>query len=335
MFRIFIADPDFGTRKALTLLLRRKLGIENIVEIEDMEALVRALAGTPPDLLLLDWRLDGSPAAETCRLLRKAYPGLKIVLLSLDAGDAAPAREAGADFIYKGASPHELIATLTPLLRKNSKSSLLLERLSVNLADWQRKLDKATGKESIMQTNRSNAGTLVAGAILIFFGLLALAGQLLNVMDWGFIWPLAIVGVGSMFFLAMVAGGKQYAAFAVPGSIISGIGLILLFENVTGHWRTMSYFWTLIVLFVGVGIYLMGWYGGDTGQRRAGWRVMRIGFILFIIFGAFFEMIFASSNLVFPALLILLGIYLILARSGPFSEKKLDEPTDNSLPPAS
>jgi len=28
------------------------------------------------------------------------------------------AKEAGADFIYKGASPDELIATLTPLLRK-------------------------------------------------------------------------------------------------------------------------------------------------------------------------------------------------------------------------
>jgi DNA-binding response OmpR family regulator len=76
------------------------------------------LADTSPDLLLLDWRLYGSPAAETCRLLRKAYPRLKMVLLSVDAGDAVAAREAGADFIHKGASPDELIATLTPLLRK-------------------------------------------------------------------------------------------------------------------------------------------------------------------------------------------------------------------------
>lgn len=117
MFNIFIADPEAVTRKALILLLRCKLGIDSIVEIEDVETLIRTLADTSPDLLLLDWKLYGSPAAETCRLLRKAYPELKIVLLSVDSGDAAAAAEAGAVFIYKGASPDELIATLTPLLR--------------------------------------------------------------------------------------------------------------------------------------------------------------------------------------------------------------------------
>jgi two-component system nitrate/nitrite response regulator NarL len=118
MIRILIADPDSATRKALILLLRRKLGTNGILEVKDVETLIRTLADTSPDLLLLDWGLYGSPAPETCRLLRKAYPHLKIVLLSVDASDATAAKEAGADFIHKGASPDELIATLTPLLRK-------------------------------------------------------------------------------------------------------------------------------------------------------------------------------------------------------------------------
>lgn len=118
MNRILIADPDSATRKALILLLRRKLGTDCIIEIGDVETLIRALADLPPDLLLLDWRLYGSPATETCRLLQKAYPEIKIVLLSVDANDATAAKEAGADFIYKGDSPDELIATLTLLLRK-------------------------------------------------------------------------------------------------------------------------------------------------------------------------------------------------------------------------
>jgi DNA-binding NarL/FixJ family response regulator len=118
MVRILIADPVPATRKALILLLQRKLGGEMIVEVEDVETLIRLLADTPPDLLLLDGQLYGSPGVETCRLLRKAYPELKTVLLSVDAGDAVAAREAGVGFIHKGASPDELIATLTPLLRK-------------------------------------------------------------------------------------------------------------------------------------------------------------------------------------------------------------------------
>jgi len=120
MIRIVIADPDPATRKALTLLLRRKMGTNSIVHVGDVETLIHTLAKDSPDLLLLDWRLYGSPATDTCRLLQKAYPGLKIILLSVNAEDEAAAKEAGADFIHKGVLPDELIATLTPLLRKNT-----------------------------------------------------------------------------------------------------------------------------------------------------------------------------------------------------------------------
>jgi hypothetical protein len=187
-----------------------------------------------------------------------------------------------------------------------------------------------------MQANRSNAGALIAGTLLIIFGLMALAGQFFHMVDWGFLWPFAILGVGALFFVAMFAGGKGTAAFAIPGSIISGIGLVMLFQNITQHWESMSYFWTLIILFVGIGIYVMGWFAGDENQKRSGWRVMKVGFILFIIFGAFFETIFSSfSNIVFPVLLILLGAYLVLSRSGLLGAKKTDEPSDTIVPPAS
>ncbi|MFT3891065.1 MAG: response regulator [Anaerolineales bacterium] len=118
MIRILIADPDSATRKALALLLQHKLGAYSIIEVQDVETLIRALADSSPDILLLDWRLYGSPAPETCLLLQKAYPQLKIVLLSVDANDEGTAKSAGADFIYKGASPDELIAILKPLLTK-------------------------------------------------------------------------------------------------------------------------------------------------------------------------------------------------------------------------
>lgn len=183
-----------------------------------------------------------------------------------------------------------------------------------------------------MQANRSNAGALIGGAILIAFGLLSLAGQIFRNVNWGMLWPFLIIGFGTLFFAAMFAGGKQSAGFAVPGSIIGGIGLVLLFQSLTHHWKSMSYFWTLIILFVGMGIYIMGWYGGDENQKQSGSRVMKVGFVLFIIFGAFFELMFSSYNgIIFPLLLILLGIYLVAARSGLVGGKKND--STDSLPP--
>jgi DNA-binding NarL/FixJ family response regulator len=120
VIRILIADPDSATRKALRSLLQRMLGSFEIVEAGNFETLIRQLTDMQPDLLLLDWRLHGTPAPETCKLVHKAYPLIKIILLSVDANDASAAQEAGAVFIHKGAAPDQLIAILKPLLSQAS-----------------------------------------------------------------------------------------------------------------------------------------------------------------------------------------------------------------------
>jgi hypothetical protein len=177
-----------------------------------------------------------------------------------------------------------------------------------------------------MNNTRSNAGALIGGALLIAFGLLSLAGRFLRGIDWGLLWPFIVIGMGALFFVAMFAGGRSTAGLAVPGSIVGGIGLVLLIQNITGHWESMAYFWTLIILFVGVGIYIMGWYSENDGQKKSGASVMRVGFILFVIFGALFESIFSSfSSLLFPILLILLGGYLVISRSGLLGRKRETE----------
>jgi peptidoglycan/LPS O-acetylase OafA/YrhL len=195
-----------------------------------------------------------------------------------------------------------------------------------------------------MKTERSNVAALVGGTLLIAFGLLSLASQLFrNVVNWSYLWPLTVIIFGGLFFAGMFLGGKQVSGLAIPGSIITGIGLMLLFQNLTSYWESWSYGWTMIVIFVGAGIYLAGLYGNNEGQKRAGGKVMRTGFILFVIFGAFFEMIFSINNplgvrgLVFPALMILLGGYLIVRRfnrlTGRTDEHK--DPSSSAEPPSS
>ena len=169
-----------------------------------------------------------------------------------------------------------------------------------------------------MFTNRSNTGSLIAGAALVAVGLLALAGQVFRGFDfWGTIWPFFIIGVGALFFVGMVSGGKSAAGLAIPGSIFTAIGLMLFLQNLFDHWESWAYGWTVILMAVGIGIYIMGRYTENQGQRESGSRLIKIGAILFVVFGGFFEMIFNSfafSRFLFPAALILLGIYLILGR---------------------
>jgi DNA-binding NarL/FixJ family response regulator len=117
MMKILIADPDAASRSALALLLRRRFGFTEVDEAGDVQTLIRTLSEGSYEAVLLDWRLYGAPAPETCRLLRRAYPALKVILLSIDADDAEATAAAGAAFIHKGASPEEVITVLEGLLR--------------------------------------------------------------------------------------------------------------------------------------------------------------------------------------------------------------------------
>lgn len=184
-----------------------------------------------------------------------------------------------------------------------------------------------------MSTNRSNIGPLVGGAVLIVIGLMSLAGQFFSQQGfWGIIWPFFVIGLGAMFFVGMFAGGKSAAGLAIPGTIIGLIGLMLFVQNTFNYWESWSYGWTVILFAVGLGIYIMGWYGENEAQRHSGIGLMKVGAILFLIFGGFFEMFFNSfafSKYLFPVALILLGVYLILARSGIF--RRGEESTASSI----
>jgi peptidoglycan/LPS O-acetylase OafA/YrhL len=190
-----------------------------------------------------------------------------------------------------------------------------------------------------MRTERVHNGPLVAGTLLIVFGALSLASRLFpNIVNWSILWPFVIILFGSLFFAGMFLGGRQVSGLAIPGAIITGIGLLLLYQNYTSHWESWAYSWALIVLFVGLGIYIAGVYAKDEGQSRAGLKVMKVGFILFIIFGAFFEMIFSMDQalgfkgVLFPSLLILLGIYLIVRRLGLLGERTAAEAETPTTP---
>ena len=187
---------------------------------------------------------------------------------------------------------------------------------------------------------KPNSRMLVSGAVLIALGLLSLLGQLFRGFPfWSYLWPFIIIGFGGLFFVGMFAGGKSLAGLAIPGTIISGIGLMMFFQNLLNHWESWSYGWTVILVLVGLGIFIMGLYSEDAPRRQAGLRVMKVGAILFIIFGGFFELVLSAfrpygvQQYIFPALLVLLGVYLVITRSGLLSSRRpnsTNQPVDLS-----
>ncbi len=196
------------------------------------------------------------------------------------------------------------------------------------------------GKEVTVEPQKRNAGAIAGGVALIAFGLLVLLGQIFARTDfWKNMWPIFPIALGVIFYVVMFAGGKGAAGFAIPATIITMIGLILLFQNLTGQWETWSYAWALIVFAVGLGIYIMGLYTGKDADKKGGKVVMRVGLILFLVFGTIMELIFANfmrrdvMKYVFPAIMILLGVFLIFRRRKPVEEAQPLQPMEESLPP--
>ena len=166
-----------------------------------------------------------------------------------------------------------------------------------------------------MAERRSN---LTFGMILILIGAWFLAVNLfpeledfaLRYLDW----PFWVVGAGILFLVAAVSSGVP--GLAVPGAVISGIGGILAYQNATNDYESWAYAWTLIVGFVGIGIFLQNLFEGQTGRGiRQARGPIGTSIVLFLIFSSFFRYIFGQDPLFgeyWPALLIVLGIYMLI-----------------------
>src|SRR3712207_1640768 len=88
----------------------------------------------PPDLLILDWMIEGVSGIEVCRRIRRseAVANLPIIMLTARGEEADRVRglETGADdYVTKPFSPRELIARVGAVLRR-VRPALAGEQLS-------------------------------------------------------------------------------------------------------------------------------------------------------------------------------------------------------------
>ncbi len=163
---------------------------------------------------------------------------------------------------------------------------------------------------------RIQRSRLVGGILLILLGVWFLLAQSIpSLQVWAGLqlgWPMIIVAVGVLLFIFGLLVGAP--AMAVPACIVTGIGVLLYWQNATGNWQSWAYAWALIPGFVGVGLIVSGLLGEDTRRSLSGgaWLIV-ISLTLTLVFSAFV----GGPRLLgpyWPALLIVLGV-IFLARA--------------------
>ena len=111
--RILLVDDQPKVRLGLRLLLEQEQDMTVVAEAGDAGSLLAQVEESLPDLILLDWSMGDSAAAEQVTVLRQACPDLAVIVLSAQAGVEEAALAAGADaFVSKVDPPELLLATI-------------------------------------------------------------------------------------------------------------------------------------------------------------------------------------------------------------------------------
>jgi hypothetical protein len=168
-------------------------------------------------------------------------------------------------------------------------------------------------------TRDRNIGPVVVGLLLIGAGLVFLVAQELGV-GIRFAWPLFVLLPGAVLLAAGLAF-RAGVGLAIAGSIVTIAGLLLLYQNATGHWESWAYAWALVAPGgAGVGMLLHGFVHGRASQWRGGLTTLTVALAIFVVGVIFFEGLIGFSDRALPVpgwawplALIALGV-LVLAR---------------------
>jgi hypothetical protein len=199
-----------------------------------------------------------------------------------------------------------------------------------------------------------SSGAVVLGGILIVLGLVFFAGEQLNFDVGEAAWPFYVIAPG----VALATLGltqRRGSGLTIAGSIVTMVGLVLLYQNAADRFESWAYAWTLVGPGGnGIGMLLYGTRSGDRQMARNGFWSILAALGLFTVGFIFFEGVIGISgerlplpNWVLPVAVIVIGLLVLLrgltyrgypeARWGPggWDGEQAAETPDAAEPPAS
>jgi hypothetical protein len=178
-----------------------------------------------------------------------------------------------------------------------------------------------SAEQSAARPRGSDASSAVGlGIALLVIGLLLLIGQLydIGIEDVG--WPAIIIGIGVVILVLGLFVSREQG-MVIGGTVATTVGLVLLYQNSTGHWASWAYAWALVgPAASGLGMALWGIRTGDPGEIRNGTWTLLGGLGIFALGFLFFEGVIGISGerlplpeWLLPAAVIAIGL-VVLAR---------------------
>src|SRR3989304_8393441 len=146
------------------------------------------------------------------------------------------------------------------------------------------------------EPRRGSPGSAVLGGILIVVGLIFFASQQLNIDIGEATWPFYVIAPGAGL-LALGLTQRRGEGLVIAGSIVTMVGLVLLYQNATDHWESWAYAWALVGPGgSGLGMLLYGTRNRDAKMARDGFGSLLGALGLFAVGLVFFEGVIGISG---------------------------------------
>jgi hypothetical protein len=158
------------------------------------------------------------------------------------------------------------------------------------------------------------------GIALLLIGVLLFVGQLFDIGIDDVGWPAIVIGIGVVILVLGLFVNREQG-MVIGGTVVTTVGLVLLYQNTTGRWESWAYAWALVgPAASGLGMVLWGIRTADPGEIRNGTWALLGGLGIFLVGFLFFEGVIGISGeplplpeWVLPAVVIAIGV-VVLAR---------------------
>lgn len=150
--RVLLAEDYTIIRKGLRALLEKETGMEIAGEAEDGREAINKAGALCPDVVVMDIAMPGMNGLEATRQMKKRYPGIKIIILTVHPDEEyifQTLRAGASGYLVKSAAPTDLTDAIRAVMKGESFLSPSISRTVIDA--YIQKSDNTNEKESAFE----------------------------------------------------------------------------------------------------------------------------------------------------------------------------------------
>ena len=132
--KVAVVEDNDAMREGLQMILSGSPGFRCVCALADAESALHRIPQEQPDVVLMDIHLPGQSGIECVRQLREQMPGLRIIMLTIEANNQRvfQSLQAGASgYLVKNLPPAEILECIREAHRGGAPMSSQIARMVV------------------------------------------------------------------------------------------------------------------------------------------------------------------------------------------------------------